>query len=190
MKDTKQDIIKISHDLFLLNWYKNTSIDKIIKEVWISKWAFFHYFKDKKSLFLDVMDYFVYQSAPKEFYKVLGKEVAQRNDIFELCKILQSELNQFNFKGWCLLWNMSLELSDIDEFFREKLVDIYNIWEQGIINHIQRIPNFIPKMDPQIIARYIIYSSEWINVTTKVFKDSKKHEQEVKVFLELLDTML
>ncbi len=190
MNNSKQNIIKTSHDLFLLNWYKNTSIDKIVAEVWISKWAFFHHFKDKKSLFLWVMDYFINESAPKRLYEILEKKVAERADIFEMCQILQDELNQFDFKWWCLLGNMSLELADIDEFFRQKIIEIYNIWEQWIINHIQRIPNFSPKKTPEVIARYIIYSSEWINMSTKVYKDKKKHKQEVELFLEILDQML
>jgi hypothetical protein len=55
---------------------------------------------------------------------------------------------------------MSLELSDLDDFFRTKLEQVFSDWEMGIVSHIERIPHFVPKKSPQLIARYIIYSLE------------------------------
>jgi len=190
MKNPKQDIIKTSHDLFLLNGYKNTSINNIVEELWISKWAFYHHFRDKKSLFLAVMDYFFYESAPKELYKILWKEIPEKSDVMKCCKVLQSELRKFDFKGGCLLGNMTLELSDVDEFYRNKLQELFSAWSDGISDHIKRIPDFTPKKSPETIARYIVYSMEWINMTAKVFKDKKRNEQEFDLFLEILEEML
>ena len=190
IKNPKQDIIKISHDLFLLNGYKNTSINNIVEKLWISKWAFYHHFRDKKSLFLAVMDYFFYESAPKEFYKILWKEIAEKNDVINLCKILHWEFEENNFKWWCLLWNMALELSDVDEFYREKLIELFKNWENWIIEHINKIPNFTPKKSPETIAKFIIISMEWINLTWKVFKDKKRDKQNFDLFLEILEWML
>ena len=190
MKNPKQEIIKTSHDLFLLNWYKNTSINNICEKLWISKWAFYHHFRDKKSLFLAVMDYFFYESAPKEFYEILWKEITTKKDVLEIPKILHLEFIKNNFKWWCLLWNMSLELSDVDEFYRTKLVELFNNWENWIIEHIKRIPNFKPKKSPETIAKFIIISMEWINLVAKVCKDKKKDKQNFDLFLEILEGML
>ena len=143
MKNPKQEIIKTSHNLFLFNWYKNTSINNIVEKLWISKWSFYHHFRDKKSLFLAVMDYFFYEAAPKEFYEILWKKNAERSDIFNLCKILHNEFKKNNFKWWCLLWNMSLELSDVDEFYRIKLQELFINWEKWITEHIKRIPKLL-----------------------------------------------
>jgi len=161
-----------------------------VKKLNISKWAFYHHFRDKKSLFLAVMDYFFYESAPKELYEILWKEIAERNDVIDLCKILHWEFEENNFKGWCLLWNMSLELSDVDEFYRTKLIELFNNWESWIVGHIKRIPNFKPKKSPETIARFIIISMEWINLTAKVHKDKKKDRQNFDLFLEILEGML
>ena len=190
IKNPKQEIIKISHDLFLLNWYKNTSINNIVEKLWISKWAFYHHFRDKKSLFLAVMDYFFYESAPKEFYEILSKEVSSKQNVIDLCKILHSTFEENNYKWWCLLWNMALELSDVDEFYRTKLVELFKNWEDGIIEHINKIPNFTPKKSSKIIAKFIIFSMEGINLTAKVCKNKKKDKQNFDLFLGILDGML
>ena len=190
IKNPKQEIIKTSHDLFLLNWYKNTSINSIVEKLWISKWAFYHHFRDKKSLFLAVMDYFFYESAPKEFYEILSKEVSSKQDVIDLCKVLHSNFEENNYKWWCLLWNMALELSDVDEFYRTKLVELFKNWEEGIIEHINKIPNFTSKKSPEIIAKFIIFSMEGINLTAKVCKNKKKDKQNFDLFLEILDGML
>ena len=190
IKNPKQDIIKISHNLFLLNWYKNTSINNICESLEISKWAFYHHFRDKKSLFLAVMDYFFYESAPKEFYEILGKKVGEKKDVIDLCKILHKQFEENNYKWWCLLGNMTLELSDVDEFYRTKLVELFIHWENWIIEHIKKIPNFIPKKSPETIAKFIIISMEWINMTAKVYKNKKKDKQNFDLFLEILDGIL
>jgi len=190
IKNPKQEIIKTSYNLFLLNWYKNTSINNIVENLWISKWAFYHHFRDKKSLFLAVMDYFFYESAPKEFYKILSKEVAERKDVIKLCKILHSDFEKNQYKWWCLLWNMTLELSDVDEFYRVKLVELFKAWEAWIVEHINRIPNFTPKKSPETIAKFIIFSMEWINLTAKVYKNKQKDKQSFDLFLEILEGML
>ena len=190
IKNPKQEIIKTSYNLFLLNWYKNTSINNIVENLWISKWAFYHHFRDKKSLFLAVMDYFFYESAPKEFYEILSKEVAERKDVIKLCKILHSDFEKNQYKWWCLLWNMTLELSDVDEFYRVKLVELFKAWEAWIVEHINRIPNFTPKKSPETIAKFIIFSMEWINLTAKVYKDKQKDKQSFDLFLEILEGML
>ncbi len=190
IKNPKQEIIKTSHNLFLLNWYKNTSINNIVEKLWISKWAFYHHFRDKKSLFLAVMDYFFYESAPKEFYEILAKKVASKDDVINLCKILHWEFEENKFKWWCLLWNMALELSDVDEFYRNKLSELFKNWEEGIIEHIKKIPDFTPKKSPETIAKFIIFSMEWINLTAKVCKDKRKDKQNFDLFLEILEEML
>jgi len=103
---------------------------------------------------------------------------------------LHSDFEKNQYKWWCLLWNMSLELSDVDEFYRVKLVELFNSWESWIIEHINRIPNFTPKKSPKIIAKFIIFSMEWINLTAKVYKDKKKDKQSFDLFLEILEGML
>jgi hypothetical protein len=44
------------------------------------------------------MDYFFYESAPKEFFDILSKEVASKEDIINICKILHSKFKNNNFK--------------------------------------------------------------------------------------------
>ncbi len=189
MKNPKQEIIKTSHDLFLLNGYKNTSINNIVESLGISKWAFYHHFRDKKSLFLAVMDYFS-STAPKEFYEILWKEVAERQDILRLFEILNESFIEDEFKWGCLLGNMALELSDIDDFYNDKIKSIFIWWEKWLIAHINKIPNFTPKKTPKEIARYMIYSIEWIRMMAKVFKDKNRNKKELDLFLETLDGML
>gem|GEM_PF-3802663 len=55
---------------------------------------------------------------------------------------------------------MALELSDVDEFYRNKLSELFKNWEEGIIEHIKKIPDFTPKKSPETIAKFIIFSME------------------------------
>jgi hypothetical protein len=44
------------------------------------------------------MDYFFYESAPDEMYAIFSKEVASRDDIIKLCKILHEKIAEENFE--------------------------------------------------------------------------------------------
>ncbi|MDQ7023729.1 MAG: TetR family transcriptional regulator C-terminal domain-containing protein [Candidatus Gracilibacteria bacterium] len=107
-----------------------------------------------------------------------------------MCKILHGEFVESNFKGGCLLGNMSLELSDVDEFYRKKLEELFFNWKNGIINHINKIPDFEPKKSPEVIAKFIIFSMEGISLTAKVCKNKKKDKQNFDLFVEILEGML
>jgi hypothetical protein len=55
---------------------------------------------------------------------------------------------------------MALELSDVDEFYRTKMQELFKNWEEIITEHIKKIPNFTSKKAPEIISKFIIFSME------------------------------
>lgn len=190
MENTKDKIIKTAFDTFLLNWFKNTSINDIITKLGISKWSFFHYFKDKNCLFIEVMDYFFNETNKKEFSEILTKEFPEKNDVIKLCKLIYWKFINLEMKWWCLLWNMSLELSDIDDFYRLKLKSLFIEREKSITLLIKNLNNTKIVKEPESIARYIIIYLEWIFLISKVYKDEEKCNKDFNLFLDVLDWLL
>jgi AcrR family transcriptional regulator len=57
---TQEQILTQSFKLFLLNGYKEVSVNKIIEKCHISKGAFYHHFQSKEHLYMQVLDRFFF----------------------------------------------------------------------------------------------------------------------------------
>ncbi|OPX43950.1 HTH-type transcriptional repressor AcnR [Ruminiclostridium hungatei] len=78
-EEKKQRILNGAMKEFALQGYKNASTDNMVKEAAISKGALFHYFKNKKSLFLFLYDYAL--GVLKE--EILHKIDFEEKDVFK-----------------------------------------------------------------------------------------------------------
>lgn len=83
LDDKKQKIIDVAIEEFALNGYRNGSTNEIIKKADISKGILFHYFKNKKNLYLYMLDYSIdyYSKFFDEYFENLDK-----SDIFDIIK--------------------------------------------------------------------------------------------------------
>lgn len=68
-KDTRQLILDVAFEQFLLNGYKSVTMSSLERETGLTKGAFYHYFKDKLELFRASI-----KSKMKEFQLELTKE--------------------------------------------------------------------------------------------------------------------
>ncbi|QYR21373.1 TetR/AcrR family transcriptional regulator [Paenibacillus sp. sptzw28] len=56
MKTTRETIIRVSFQLFLRKSFKEVTIKEIVENAGVSQGAFFHYFKTKDELFLEIVE--------------------------------------------------------------------------------------------------------------------------------------
>jgi AcrR family transcriptional regulator len=91
MADSKKQILQTALKLFLKNSYKEVSLRDIVKEVGLTKGAFYHYYTSKDELFREVVKYFYnhmlitdYHNFPrtslKEFYEFYLKTLQEFNE--------------------------------------------------------------------------------------------------------------
>jgi AcrR family transcriptional regulator len=97
MNDSKEHIILISSKLFLQKNFKEVTMKEIVEKTGLSKGAFYHYFKSKEQLFLEVLDYF-FQGVSRN-YENYSKESFHQfyNDyIDETIDLTNRYLEKFN----------------------------------------------------------------------------------------------
>lgn len=58
MKESREHILRIAFGLFLQENFKEVTLKEIVKKTGLSKGAFYHYFKSKEQLFLEVIDHY------------------------------------------------------------------------------------------------------------------------------------
>lgn len=80
----KDEIIDAAVREFGENSYDAASINRIIKASGTSKGTFYHYFKDKKSLYFAIIDEAM--KTKHEYLSVMLNEIAQGSDFFDMMK--------------------------------------------------------------------------------------------------------
>lgn len=73
MSDSKEHIITVASKLFLQKSFKEVTMAEIVKETGLSKGAFYHYFKSKEQLFLEVLNFF-FSDVMTHSYETYSKE--------------------------------------------------------------------------------------------------------------------
>jgi TetR/AcrR family transcriptional repressor of nem operon len=185
--NSKEKIITAAEELFWLKGYKNTSVTDILEKAEVSKGSFFHFFPDKKALFLEVIDYFYAKEMIPLFEKHFKSNKNPKQQILDFCENINISYQKYQFYGGCLLGNMALELADIDEVFREKLDEIFENWKQELIKVLEKIET---KKSADEIADYIIWGIEGLTLTGKVHKTKVKNQSEFEIFKDVLESLM
>jgi TetR/AcrR family transcriptional regulator, transcriptional repressor for nem operon len=73
MNETKLHILSIAFNLFLQKSFKEVTMQEIVEKTGMSKGAFYHYFKSKEQLFIEVVETF-YIATPTTPIKPLNIE--------------------------------------------------------------------------------------------------------------------
>lgn len=89
-KDKREKIIYAAIEEFAIHGYKNASTNKIVEAAGISKGILFHYFKNKKGLYLFLIKYTI-PLLYDEFFKAADMN---ENDIFQ--RIIKWNIVKFN----------------------------------------------------------------------------------------------
>jgi TetR/AcrR family transcriptional repressor of nem operon len=187
MHTSKEKIIVAAMKLFWFRGYRNTGINEILEEVGVSKGSFFYHFADKKTLFLEVIDYFYEKELKSLLNKHFDTKVTPANKIINFCNDFNNICQQNDFYGGCILGNLSLELADLDDVYRKKLDEVFEKWKYEIEKIIKEIPKI---KDTKEIVHFIIWGLEGIMLSTKVHKNSIKNKMEFRTFRKILKTML
>ncbi len=134
----KREFIETAIKIFKNKGYEKTSINDILKEMNITKGAFYYYFKSKEALLGEVVNELI------QGIGIMIKEVAQRNDLSAVAKLekIFKQMNQYrkdNISSYSRLYE--LQQREENAFIARKLmkktlslniIHIQNIINQGI----------------------------------------------------------
>lgn len=122
-ENTKNAILQVAAKMFLSQGYQATSTRKIAQELNITQPNMYHYYKNKKVLYIKAIEYSV-----NSFSKNLLEEYSQQKDLpFEDLLLHMSKYMIENFRV-----NYFIMRNDIENFFTvEERTSINNNWDGG-----------------------------------------------------------
>lgn len=169
---TKQIIIDEAFKLFYENGFKTTSIDKIMTATKLTKGAFYHHYKSKKELGLEV----IALKLQVRVYQAMIVPLSERGDAF---KILENTFldriktfSVYDKQHGCPLNNFINEIGNFETSYQTALKSIIEQWKLALVELIERgkKENSIGKaISSHAVAVYLISAFEGIRGIRKLY---------------------
>ncbi|MDB2606406.1 TetR/AcrR family transcriptional regulator [Zobellia sp.] len=125
-------------ELFYKNGYYSTSLDDILKELSLSKGAFYYHFESKEDFFIQIIENLL----SRKMYSMLIEPIeGHDNTLDSITHCFEDALetavhNEFDF-GF-VLSNFIHEFNGKNDAIMKQLNDILRIWEVNLVSAIQR----------------------------------------------------
>ena len=180
----KNFIIQQSAKLFYYKGYKNTSVNDILKECKIPKGSFYYYFKSKNDVLMTVIEH--HTDNLINFFNITVNDLSiLKLKIFFKEFFNNIELNKFH--GGSPIGNLAIELSDINDEARIKLIESYKKIEQRISFFLGTLKQYHSEeyfeMEPELYARILVSLLEGTMLKIKTERNSSS----IKDFLNFFD---
>lgn len=187
----RERIIESAVDLFRKQGYEATGVDQIIAAAGVSKGSFYHAFKSKQELGLEVLEvYFMLRSAAL-------REGEYKNIEDPLKRILAFVEHGANaapefYKNGCLMCSFSADLAATHPAFRQKLMTLFDLAEQGLMEAFEPLAEYLPSVGPttQDLARQYVVALQGGIVQSQAYGDPERTRQSLLGFRHYLECLL
>lgn len=159
--------------LFYKNGFYNTSIDDILKELNLSKGAFYYHFKSKEDFFISILENLVV----RKVYSMLIEPIEGHDNPLDLIancieNALQTAEHNQNDYGF-ILNNFLNEFNGRNPQIMKYLNDTLKIWEVNLVSSLQKgkFNGYVDRhVDCEGVASYVI--SSFLGVRTLMVEGS------------------
>lgn len=123
--DSKTQLINTAYRLFLTKSYNSTSTSLICEEASINKGTFYHFFSSKADLLVACIHHHtddIISEIERIKSETLSGHEKLKETLFIPVKLIKERFNESGKVSGCLLGNITLELSTIDNKIRNEVV--------------------------------------------------------------------
>ncbi len=177
---TKQHIVQEAFTLFYEKGFKTTSINDVMKATKMSKGAFYHHYKNKEQLGLEVIELKILKRVYDAMILPL-KEQGNAMDILE--NTFLNRIKSFPFydkEHGCPMNNLINEIGNYERSYQLALKKIIEQWKKALIALINqgKNQNEIKKGVPsEAVAIYLISAFEGIRGIRKLYDNDSILDQ-------------
>lgn len=171
---SKQTIVDVAFALFYEHGFKSTSVDKIMGATALTKGAFYHHYKSKKELGLEIISQKLECAVVKNMIEPLK---APGNALLILENTFLNRLKSFSLydkQHGCPMNNFINEIGDYEMAYQSALKNIIEKWKTALVDLIERgkNDNCIDKnISNNAVATYLISAFEGIRGIRKLYND-------------------
>jgi len=123
----------VAGELFHKRGYHQTSLDEILEASGVTKSNFYYHFKTKEELALTVLDMRIKQFESEVVSDALEDEyISPKNRLLKLYNRVIKFHRGLKCNGGCPFGNLAIEMSDVNDKFRELLSLFFIRWQKAI----------------------------------------------------------
>jgi len=172
-EETKFNIIQKGAELVQTRGFNNTGINEILEAASVAKGSFYFYFKSKDDFGLQLIDFYFDWNRAKLEKHLNNSTLAPLQRLKNFFSDYKRYFAKSRCSGGCPFGNLSQEMSDINESFRNKLLEIFSqfkapikqcLWEAQTIGEISR------SHDVDVLSDFILNSWEGSLIAMKLYK--------------------
>ena len=186
---TKERILFEGAKIVHLKGYHATGLQEILKTAGVPKGSFYFYFSSKKNFGLQLIDYYTDGIIHR------AKKFMDRTDLSPIERFQEhirwiiNQSAKLGFKGGCPIGNLSQELGDTDEAFREKLNDAYQRLIQvhaTFLEEAQKEGEISPDQDVSQLAELVYNCYQGALIQMKVARSAESVEKLEQTLFRLI----
>lgn len=187
---SKDKTINAATELFHEQGFRDTSVDKIIEACDISKSNFYYHFESKEALGFAVLEKWVEGFNRNILHKALRDYTI--NPTARIEKLFATFIKLSERRGGrlgCPFGNLSLEMSDVHEGFRMRLVQFFDEWAQDMeecLEEGKREGIWSKNMESHDMAHFIIAATEGAILLTKTYRQPAQLKRNLEMISNLL----
>ena len=172
-KDTKLALIRAGRQFIVEKGYNHTGIKEVLGVVGVPKGSFYHFFNSKEEFGLAIIDYDsqMHDLVVEKYLKDTSLSPLSRLEKYFTFKL--EEFESLQYREGCLFGNLSQEMSDQSEQFRERLEVATQRWREQFADCIeaaQSVGEISKEQSAHDLAEFCLNSWEGALLQMKVTK--------------------
>ncbi len=183
-ESTKVQLLEAGTEIMLEKGYNNTGIMEVLQSTGVPKGSFYYYFDSKEDFGLQIINHthVTYQDKIKACLEDVSMTPVER--LRKYCEEGMQMFEQNACRKGCLIGNLSQEMADQSEVFRNRLKEIIVSWRTifaSCIREGQEAGQISKALDADELAEY--FQSGWTGAVARA-KTLKSTEPQ-KIFISV-----
>jgi TetR/AcrR family transcriptional regulator, transcriptional repressor for nem operon len=185
--NTRAALLKSGRRIIVEKGYNHTGIQEVLQEVGVPKGSFYHFFSSKEDFGLEIINYDarLHEQVVEQY---LGDTtLSPLNRIRQYFEDKLKEFQSLKYREGCLFGNLSQEMADQNERFRNRLQEVLSQWRDRFaqcLEEAQAAGEISAHWDAHELAEYCLNSWEGALLQMKVTKSEKPLQAFIKVTFE------
>jgi TetR/AcrR family transcriptional repressor of nem operon len=190
---SKEMIIEAGLELVLKQGFNATGVEAVLKQAKIPKGSFYNFFSSKEEFGLELINAF---SARNSAAMRESLEDSSLNPLERIRKSFEQLIGFFemrNRSGGCLIGNLSLEMAESREVFRDRLEKALGGWAKtlsALFLEAQKEGILRDDLNADMLAEHAISSYEGALLLSRVKKSSQPLYDFIHMYFDLFLTRL
>ena len=176
-RETRGKLVKTAYEQMHKHGFQGMRVDQVLKQTGLKKGGFYHHFSSKTELGYAVVEEEIRALLEAIWINPINSMNNPVTDIPLMIETLDDRTTKLMREHGCPLNNLALEMSNLDEGFRKRIDENFNLWIDALTKKLDEAKNkkYIRQdIDSEVVARFVIAVIEGCISITKVEKTKQQ----------------